>query len=105
MAYSSVEDAALAMHCLGPNTELAKIDIRSAYRIVSIHPSERAFLGVQWRGGTFIDCQLPFGLASALAIFSAIAEALEWVPVHRGIRGVIHYLNDFLLLGSPGSGE
>ena len=105
VAYSSVEDAALAMHCLGPNTELAKIDIRSAYRIVPIHPSERAFLGVQWRGGTFIDCQLPFGLASAPAIFSAIAEALEWVLVHRGIRGVIHYLDDFLLLGSPGSGE
>ena len=105
VAYSSVEDAALAMHCLGPNTELAKIDIYSAYRIVPIHPSEHVFLGVQWRCSTFINCQLPFGLAFAPAVFSAIAEALEWVFVHQGIRGVIHYLDDFLLLGSPGSGE
>ena len=105
VAYSSVEDAALAMYSLGLNTELAKIDVRSAYRIIPIHPSERVFLGIQWQGDVFIDCQLPFGLASAPAIFSALAEALEWVLVHRGVRGVIHYLDDFLLLGAPGSGE
>ena len=46
-----------------------------------------------------MDCQLPFGLASAPAIFSAIGEALEW------IRGSIHYIDDFLLLGSPASPE
>ena len=59
VAYSSVEDAVLAMHSLGPNTELAKIDVRSAYRIIPIHLSERVYLG-----GIFIDCQLPFGLRS-----------------------------------------
>ena len=44
LAYSSVEDAALIMHELGPNTLLAKIDIRDVYRLVPVHPSDRPFL-------------------------------------------------------------
>ena len=105
VTYSSVEDAALMMHTLGRGSQLAKIDIRNAYRIFPIHPSERNFLGVLWQGQVFIDCQLPFGLASAPAIFSAVAEALEWILRSRGVRGVLHYLDDFLLLGSPNTGE
>ena len=49
-----------------------------------------------------MDCQLPFGLASAPAI-SAVGEALEWILRQRGVRAIIHYIDDFLLLGSPGS--
>ena len=105
VVYSSVEDAALLMHSLGPGTLLAKIDIRNAYRIVPVHPSERVYLGLMWENKVYVDCQLPFGLASAPAIFSAVAEGLEWILRRRGVRAVLHYLDDFLLLGSPGSHE
>lgn len=77
VAYSSIEDAALLMQALGPGTQLAKIDIKEAYRIIPVHPQERPFLSVLWEGGVYVDFQLPFGLASAPAIFSAVAEALE----------------------------
>lgn len=105
VAYSSVDDAALLMHHLGPHTLMAKIDIQDAYRLVPVHPMDRSFLGVTWQDGVYVDCQLPFGLASAPAIFSALAEALEWILRSRGVRNVIHYLDDFLLLGAPGSSE
>ena len=105
LAYSSVEDATLIMHSLGPGASMAKIDIRDAYRLVPIHPEDRPFLGVSWGDGIFVDCQLPFGLASAPAIFSAIAEALEWVLRQRGVRCVLHYLDDFLIFGAPHSDE
>lgn len=104
-SYSSVDDAALLMHALGTGTLMAKLDIREAYRIIPIHPEERCFLGVLWDNKLYIDCQLPFGLASAPAIFSALAEALHWVLHQRGVRALVHYLDDFLLLGAPGSSE
>ena len=79
LADSSVDDASLLMQALGPEACMAKVDIRDAYRLVPIHPTDCPFLGVSWCDSVFVDCQLPFGLASAPAIFSAIAEALKWV--------------------------
>ena len=105
VAYSSVDDAALIMHTMGRNTELAKIEIRDAYRIIPIHPEDRSFMGIKWREQIYVDCQLPFGLASAPAIFCAVAATLEWILRQRGIRASIHYMDDFLLFGAPKSHE
>ena len=44
--------------------------------------------------------QLPFGIRSALMLFNAYADALEWILRDRGIARVIHYLDDHLVLGS-----
>ena len=49
MAYLSVEDAALIMHTLGHNSQLAKTDIQDAYHIIPIHPEDRPFLGINWQ--------------------------------------------------------
>ena len=105
VAYSSVEDAAHLMQHFGTNALLAKIDVKEAYRIIPILPDDRPFLGLHWNGQVYIDCQLPFGLASAPAIFSAVGEALEWVLRQRGVRAVVHYLDDFLFVGSPGTDQ
>lgn len=61
---------------------MAKLDIRDAYRVILIHPDDCPFLGAQWRDGIYKDYQLPIGLASAPAIFSAFADALEWI-IHQ----------------------
>ena len=53
----------------------------------------------------YVDCQLPFGLATAPAIFNALAEALEWILRSRSVKYIIHYFDDFLLLGHPNSDE
>ena len=84
---------------------MAKIDIKDAYRLIPVHPQDRRFLGISWQGTVYVDCQLPFGLASAPAIFSAVAQALEWILRARGVRHIIHYLDDFLILGAPNSPE
>ena len=102
VAYSSVEDATMMLHSLGEGTMMAKVDIKEAYRIVPIHPHDRLYLGIQWKDRVFVDTQLPFGLASAPAIFSAIVEAREWILRNHGMRHVLHYLDDFLIMGLPG---
>ena len=72
VAYSSVEDAVLLVHFLGRSSLLAKVDLKDAYRMVPVHPRDRPYLGVCWRDQVYVDTQLPFGLASAPAIFLAL---------------------------------
>ena len=69
----------------GRGTNLAKMDIASAYRMVPVHPGDRPLLAVQWAGKIFFDTRLPFGLRSAPKIFSAVADGLQWVFQKRGV--------------------
>ena len=60
---------------------------------------------MSWNKEIYLDKQLPFGLRSAPILFNAYADALEWILRERGVGTVIHYLDDFLLIGSPNSTE
>ena len=48
-----------------------------------------------------MDRSLPFGLRSAPKKFTAVADAMTWALFSRGIWFVLHYLDDFLLIGPP----
>ena len=48
-----------------------------------------------------VDTALP--LRSAPKIFTALADALEWVVRQTGVKVVLHYLDDFLLVGELAS--
>jgi len=58
---------------------------------------------MQWDKWIFIDSCLPFGLRSALKLFNIMADLLTWILHEQGVIFVIHYLDDFLTIGSPGS--
>ena len=105
LSYVSIHDAAKGIALSGRETLLAKVDVKSAYRNVPVHPEDRWLLGMRWQGALFIDTVLPFGLRSAPKIFTAIADAAEWIMKQEGVRSVIHYLDDFLVWGAPGSEE
>ena len=107
LSYISVDDATRAVLRAGRGALLAKVDIKIAYRIVEVHPEDRALHGMQFDSLTFVDSVLPFGLRSAPKIFTAIAEALEWISHQAGAETVlhIHYLDDFLIVGRPASNQ
>ena len=105
LTYVSVNEAAQRAFRLVRGSELAKVDIRSAYRLVPVHPEDRWLLGMQWEGSLFVDTALPFGLRSAPKIFTAVADALEWIGKQEGIGILYHYLDDFLTMGRPGTME
>ena len=48
LSYASVEDAAAYVYEAGRGTPLAKLDIKSVYRNVPVHPGDRYLLGIQW---------------------------------------------------------
>ena len=106
LSYASVEDAAAFVLKAGRGALLAKLDIKSAYRNIPIHPGDRHLLGMKWQDRVFIDTCLPFGLRSAPKIFNATADALEWIIANGGetvVEFIVHYLDDFLFGGSPNS--
>ena len=105
LKYISVEAVAVAARRLGTGAMLAKLDIKSAYRLVPVHPDDRWLLGVEWYGDHYVDGVLPFGLRSAPKIFTAVADALQWAMVRSGVSAVEHYLDDFITMGPPGSQE
>lgn len=105
LSYIGVDDAAKEVLRQGQGALLAKVDVQSAYRNIPIHPEDRWLLGMVWEGGLYIDTALPFGLRSAPKIFTAVADAAEWILKSEGVKFVLHYLDDFLMIGAPGSQE
>ena len=105
LSYASVDDAVECILALGRGTELVKIDLKNAYRMVPVHPEDHHFLAISRMGQTYIDRALPFGLRSAPKIFSAVADMIAWALHCAGIRHQIHYLDDFLFMGAPNTNE
>ena len=104
ICYASVNNAVEIIRSLGQGTLLTKFDLKDAYRIIPVHPSDHHRLGIMWEGATYGDRYLPFGLQSAPKIFSAFSDALAWIFGCAGLVGEVHYLDDFFLEppGSPG---
>ena len=101
LEYVSVDVVAKVVVQLGRGTFLSKVDIRSAYRTVPVHPDDRFLLRMCWEGRLFVDTVLPFGLRSAPKIFTAVADAAEWIAKANGVEHLFHYLDDFLLVSEP----
>ena len=53
---------------------------------------------MMWEGLVFVDTALPFGLRSTPKIFLALADAAEWIVRQQGVKFIIHYLDDFLVV-------
>ena len=98
LSYASVDHLAALVVSTGRGGFLVKADIREAYRMVPVHPQDQHLLGVRWESAVYIDKALPFGLRSAPKIFSAVADAVQWILYNKGIQKGLHYLDDFILV-------
>ena len=98
LQYATVDMLAILVLQVGRGAFLVKADIKEAYHNIPVHPDDRPLLGIRWEGSTFVDNVLPFGLRSAPTIFSAVADAAQWMLVQRGIQRILHYLDDFVFV-------
>jgi len=98
VTYSNFDQAVDMVRDLGPNTFMAKIDIKHAYRNCPVRPQDFYLLGMWWEKQFFVDTRLPFGLRSAPFIFNTLADALCWIIINVCfIKFVLHYLDDFFI--------
>ena len=96
--YARVDDAVVIIKQLGSGCFLAKTDIKSAFRILPIKPSDYDLLGIFWQGRYYYDRAMPMGCASSCRTFEMFSTAIEWVAKkHLSIPHLIHILDDYLM--------
>ena len=94
LKYITVDSAIEHIKQIGQGTLLAKVDIKSAFRLLPVHPADRHLLAMRWDQHIFIDTCLPFGLRSAPKLFN-----VSWILEQQQVTPVLHYLDDFLMMG------
>lgn len=78
---------------------MAKTDIKSAFRIIPIHPTDFELLGMKWDNLFYYDRALPMGCSTSCSIFELFSTALEWIATsHLQASAVLHILDDFLFI-------
>ncbi len=83
------------LHTLTGGKQFSKIDLADAYLQVEVEESSRKYLVVSTHKGLFRYKRLPFGLASAQAIFQCAIES-----VIRGLSKTSAYLDDLIITGT-----
>ena len=84
---------------LGPNAYMAKSDVKSAFRLVPVHPDCYHLLGFTFNDGFYFDKCLVMGGGSSCEIFELISIAVNWILREKfGIFNSFHYLDDFIFL-------
>lgn len=98
LSYTTIDHLSTLILDVGKGAFLVKADIKEAYRMIPVHPEDQPLLGIRWNGRVYVDRVLPFGLRSAPKIFSAVADALQWMLVEQGCTRTLHYLDDYILV-------
>jgi hypothetical protein len=84
----------------GKSAELAKIDIKSAFRLLIVNPADFDLLGIKFDNMYYIDKCLPMGCSVSCNLFKKFSSFVQWVVETRcGLHSIDHYLDDFILVG------
>ena len=97
--YATIADAISLIKQCGKGCFLAKTDIKDAFRIIPIQPSDYPLLGVKWNGLYYYDRCMPMGCSSSCKMFETFSSALEWLAKTKlQISSILHLLDDFLIV-------
>ena len=80
---------------LAGGRKFSKIDLTSAYQQLILEEESREFVTINTHRGLYQYTRLPFGVASAPAVFQKVMDT-----VLQGLQRVICYLDDILVCGS-----
>ncbi|GAU91562.1 hypothetical protein RvY_03790 [Ramazzottius varieornatus] len=106
MHYSRIDDAVCYTFTLGKGALMAKLDIKSAFRLIPVRPIDRPLLGYKVDEKFYFDTVLPFGLRSSPFLFCLISEAVLWILKYfNNHKYALCYMGDFLLCGFPYSNQ
>lgn len=84
---------------IGRSCHMAKMDIKSAYRLIPIRPADWPLLGFTFHGHIYFHTTLPFGLKSSCHIWERYSTAAEWIIKNElNINNIMHYVDDSFMV-------
>lgn len=96
LVYTTLDKIFARVRSAGKGCYVHKEDIENAFRNIVVAPHLWWLLGFQWLEQFYVDCCLPFGLATAPFLFNLFAEAFNWILISWLKWEVDHYLDDFI---------
>ena len=94
------------MASLGVGTELAKSDLRSAFRTIPVNRADFNLLGFTFEGKYYFDMCLPFGCRQSCSLYETFSSFLNWlVNKITGEQLSKHFLDDFIHFGPHTTGK
>ena len=104
--YSSFDKVITMISNLGKGALCGKIDIKSAFRLLIVSPSDFDLVGIYFDGKFYIDKCLPMGCSLSCSLFEKFSSFLQWAVVREtGLNTIDHYLDDFFFAGSSSSSD
>lgn len=77
---------------------MANCNIKSAFRLLPVHPCDFELLGFSFEGSFYVDRALPIGCSVSCAAYVAFSIFLEWaLRQDAGLSSTAHYLDDFFV--------
>ena len=97
LKYPSVDTIVDAIHDLGPDVLLSKIDVSRAFRNLRVDPSDFDLLGLSWKGMSYLDLSVPMGMKTGSALCQRTTDVLRHVMASRGVR-TFNYIDDVICI-------
>lgn len=99
--YSSFDKVLEMVSSLGKGAELGKIDIKQAFRLLTINTADFDLLGIKFDGQFWVDKNLPMGCSISCFLFEKLATFLHWLTQKKSeLETLDHYLDDFIFAGA-----
>ena len=79
--------------------QLPKVDVKSAFRLLPLVPSNFPLMSVKFNSLFYIDAFLPIGASSSCKIYQEFYDALTHiVSMHGNVPTIVSYLDDHLII-------
>ena len=103
VSYASFDQALKIVASYGVGAAMAKLDVKSAYRLLPMRESDFRFLGFHIQGTVFVDKMAPMGAKISASHWEAFGRLWEWLINQRpDFRGATcRYMDDLLIVCHP----
>ena len=96
VVYTTFDDAIALVQGVGIGACMGKADVKSAFRLLPVHPEDFDLLGMCIDGKFYYDRCMSMGCSIACSTFEMFSGFLEYCCQEvAGSRDMLHYLDDF----------